>query len=155
MPDFDRNVRVNCGKCGTSVTKKHPSRHKLSCSGGILFCPKCLNFSNKSRDSLNDHFAKKRAIPRVKVAHKCKTCFEEFSGFYALRQHKLSEHGIQMRSAELDKNNFLEDDDTDLKEELQPCQHFPVDSELEKGRHRVFSFAMSTLDNSLIIKNWI
>ena len=152
MPDLDRNFWVTCGKCGTSVKKKHPSRHKLSCSGGILICPKCLNFSNKSRDSLNDHIATKRAIPRVKIAHKCKICFEEFSGFYALRQHKISEHGIQMRSAEFDKNNLLEDDDADLKEKPQ---HFPVDSELEKGRYRVFSFAMSTLDNSLIIKNWI
>ena len=55
-----------------------------------------------------------------------------------------------MKSAEFDVNNLLEDDDTDLKEELQACQHFFVDSELEKGRHRVFNFAMSTFDNSLI-----
>ena len=57
-----------------------------------------------------------------------------------------------MKSAEFDVNNFLEDDDADLKEELQACQHFLVDSELEKGRHRVFNFAMSTFDNSLIKK---
>ena len=49
-------------------------------------------------------------------------------------------------------SNLLEDDDADLKEELQACQHFLVDSELEKGRHRVFNFTMSTFDNSLIIK---
>ena len=49
-------------------------------------------------------------------------------------------------------SNLLEDDDADLREELQACQHFLVDSELEKGRHRVFNFAMSTFDNSLIIK---
>ena len=42
-----------------------------------------------------------------------------------------------MKSAELDVSNFLEDDDADLKEELQACQDFLVDSELEKGRHRV------------------
>ena len=46
----------------------------------------------------------------------------------------------------------LEDDDGDLKEELQElqaCQHFLVESELENRRLRVFNFAMSTFDNSL------
>ena len=37
-----------------------------------------------------------------------------------------------MKSAEFDVSNLLEDDDVDLKEELQACQHFLVDSELEK-----------------------
>ena len=54
-----------------------------------------------------------------------------------------------MKPAEFDVNNLLEDNDADVKEELQACQHFLVDSELEKGRHRVFNFAMSTFDNSL------
>ena len=49
-------------------------------------------------------------------------------------------------------SNLLEDEDADLKEELQACQHFLNDSELEKGRHRVFNFAMSTFDISLINK---
>ena len=57
-----------------------------------------------------------------------------------------------MESTEFDVSNFLEDDDADLKEELQACQHFLVDSEFEKGRHRVFTFAMSTFDISLINK---
>ena len=57
-----------------------------------------------------------------------------------------------MKSAELDVSNLLEDDDADLKEELQACQLFLGDSELEKRRHRVFNFAMSTVDNSLINK---
>ena len=57
-----------------------------------------------------------------------------------------------MKSAEFDVNNHLEDDDADLKEELQVCQRFLVDSELEKGRHHVFNFAMSTFDNSLVIQ---
>ena len=56
-----------------------------------------------------------------------------------------------MKSAELDVSNLIEDDDAHLKEELQACQRFLVDSELERGRHRVFNFAMSTFDNSLII----
>ena len=150
---LDRNVKITCGKCGTSVTKLNLSRHKLTCTGGTLYCAKCPNFSIKSRDDLNYHIAKKHATPQLKTAHKCQICFKQFSGFYALRQHKTSEVGVQMKSAEFDVNNLLEDDDADLKEEFHACQHFLVDSELEKGRHRVFNFAMSTFDNSLNIKN--
>ena len=54
-----------------------------------------------------------------------------------------------MKSADFDVNNLLEDDHANLKEELQACQHFLVDSEPEKARHRVSNFAMSTFDNSL------
>ena len=57
-----------------------------------------------------------------------------------------------MKSTEFDVNNLLEEDDPDLKEELQACQHFLVDSQLEKGRHRVLNFAMSTFYNSSINK---
>ena len=35
-------------------------------------------------------------------------------------------------------------DDDSLKEELRACQHFLVDSQLEKGRQRVFNFALDT-----------
>ena len=142
MPALDRHVKVTCGNCGTSVTKQKISRHKSRCSGGTLYCANCPNFSTKSRDDLNYHIAKKHATPQAKNTHKCKICFKEFSGFYALRQHKSSECGLQMKSAELDVSNLLEDDDADLKEELQACQHFLVDSELEKGRHRFFNFTM-------------
>ena len=149
MPALDRNVKVTCENCATSVTKKNLSRHKLSCSRGTVYCPKCSNFCTKSRKDLNYHIAKLHATPRVKNSRKCKFCFKEFSGFYALRQYKTNAHGIQVKSADFDVNNPVEDDDADLKEELQACQHFLVDSELEKGRHRVFNFTMSTFDNSL------
>ena len=149
MPALDRSVKVSRGNCGTSVTKKHLSRHKSRCSGGTWYRANCPKFSTKSRDVLNYHIAKKHSTPPLKNTHKCKICFKEFSDFYAARQHKRSEHGLQMKSAELDVSNFLEDDDADLKEELQVCQHFLVHSELEKGRYRVFNFAMSTFDNSL------
>ena len=82
-----------------------------------MYCPKCPNFSTLSRDDLNYHIAKKYATTRVKVTDKCKF-FKDFSGFYALRQHKTSEHGTQMKSGEFDVNNFLGDEDAELKEKL-------------------------------------
>ena len=125
----------------------------MRCTAGTLYCTQCPNFSTSSQTDLNDHIAKKHATPPVKITHSCRICFKEFSGFYALRQHKTNEHGIQMKSAAFDVKNLLDDGDADLKEELQACQHFLVDFGLETGRHRVFNFAMSTFDNSSI--NWI
>ena len=123
MPALDRNVKVICENCGTSVTKKHLSRHKSSCSGGTLYCPKCPNFSTKSRDGLNYHIDKKHSVPRPSKTYKCKLCHAEFSGFYALRQHKNTQHGTQNGFG---ANNFVEDivgdvDDQSLREELQSC----------------------------------
>ena len=100
---------------------------------------------------MNYHTAQKDATPRVKNTHRCKIWLKEFSVVYALRQRKTDEHGLQIKSAEFDVSNLLEDD-ADLKEEFQACQNFLVDSELEKGRHRFFNFTMSTLDNFLTNK---
>ena len=121
-------------------------------SAGTLYWSQCPNSSTTSHVDLNYHIAKKHATPRVKVTHKCKNCFKEFSGFYALRQHKTSKHGLQMKSAEFDVSSLLDDDDAELKEKLQVCQHFLVDSELDKGRNHFFNFGMSTFDNSSINK---
>ena len=104
---------------------------------------KCPNFSTKSRDDLTHHVVKKLSTPWEKITRKCKICLKEFPGFYALRQHKRQEQGVQMKSFEFDVINLIEDGDAHLREELQACQHFLVGSELEKGRHRVFSFTMS------------
>ena len=115
MPALERNVKVTCGYCGTSITKQRLCRQKSRCSGGTLDCPNCPSFSTESRDDINYHIAKKHATPLVKTTHKRKFRFKEFSGVYAMRQHKTSEHGIQMKSTEFDVINLLEDDDADLK----------------------------------------
>ena len=41
-------------------------------------------------------------------------------------------------------------DDQSLREELESCKHFFTDTEMENGRHRVFNFAMSSFDMSLL-----
>ena len=96
MPALDRNVKVTCENCGTSVTKYNLSRHKLRCSGGALFCPKCPTFSTKSRDDLNYQIAKQHSVAGPSKTYLCKLCHEEFSSFYALRQHKNTQHGTQI-----------------------------------------------------------
>ena len=131
MPALLRNVKVTRGYCGNSVTKQHLSRHKSRCSGGTLYCPKCPNFFTKSRYGLNYHNAKKHSVPRPSITYKCKLCYAEFTGFYALRQHKNTQHGTQIGFG---ANNFdVEDivgavDDQSWREELDSCKHFLTDT---------------------------
>ena len=41
-------------------------------------------------------------------------------------------------------------DDQSLREELESCKHFLKDTEMENGRHRVFKFAISSFDMTLL-----
>ena len=152
MPASDRNVKVTCGNCATSVTKINLSRHKTRCNSIALFCPKCPIFSTNSRGDLNYHIAEKHCVPRPSITYKCKLCHADFPGFYVLCQHKNTEHGTQIGFG---ANNIdVEDivgavDDQSLREELESCKHFLTDTEMEKGRRRVFNFALSSFDGSL------
>ena len=153
MPSLNRNENVTCENCGVQITKPNLARHKKGCSAGILYCSKCPNFFTKSRDDLNYHIAKKRSVPRPSITYKCKLCPVEFPGFYALRQHKNNQHKTQFgfRANNIDVEDIVGDvDDQSLREEMESCKHFLTDTEMENGRHRVFNFAMSSFDMSLL-----
>ena len=89
----------------------------------------------------------------VNCEYKCKLCHAEFPGFYALRQHKNTQHGKQigLGASNIDVEDIVGDvDDQSLREELQSCRHFLVDSEIQKGRHSVFNFAVNNLTAQVI-----
>ena len=91
--------------------------------------------------------------PKPDITFKCKLCYAEFPGFYALRQRKNTQHGPQMGygASNIDVEDIVGDvDDHSLREELEFCKHFLTDTEMENGRHRVFNFAMSSFDLSLL-----
>ena len=88
MPALDRNVKVTCENCGVQITKLNLAGHEKSCSVGTLYCTQGPNFSAQSRDGLNYHIAKQHSAAAPSITYKCKLCHAEFSGFYALRQHK-------------------------------------------------------------------
>ena len=88
MPSLNRYEKVTCENCGTQTTKLNLTRHKKICSAGTLLCSQCPNFFTKSQNALNYHIAKKHSIPKSDITFKCKLCYAEFPGFYALRQHK-------------------------------------------------------------------
>ena len=118
-----------------------------------MYFSKCPNFSTKSRDDLNYHFAKQHSAAGPSKTYKCNLCHAEFPGFYALRQHKNTQHGkhIGFGASNIDVEDIVGDvDDQSLREELQSCRHFLVDSEKEKGRHSVFNFAVNNLTSQVI-----
>ena len=61
-----------------------------------MYCPKSPNSSTKSRDDLGYHIAKQHSAAGPSITYKCKLCHAEFTGFYALRQHKSTQHGTQI-----------------------------------------------------------
>ena len=153
MPALYRNVKITCENCRTLVTKINLSRHKSRCSGGTLFCSKCPNCSTKSRDDLNYHIVKQHGAAGPSKSYNCKLCHAEFPGFYALRQHKNTQHEtkIGFRASNIDVENIVGDvADQTLREELQSCRHFLIDSEKQKRRHSVFNFAVNNLTAQVI-----
>ena len=43
-------------------------------------------------------------------------------------------------------------EDHKLREELHSFQHFLVDSELERARHKVFNYALENLNAGIVVK---
>ena len=154
MPFLNRYEKVTCDNSGTQTTKFNLARHKKSCSAGTLYCTQCPNFSTKSQNDLNYYIAKKHSAPKLDVTFKCKLCFQEFPVFYALCQHRNTQHGMQIGSGTRDVNleyivGIVEDHR--LREELRSCQHVLVDSELERrARHKVFNYAVETLNETIV-----
>ena len=62
MPALDRNVKTTCGNCGISAMKQQLSRHNSRCSGATLYCPKCPDFSTKSKGDIIYHIVKKNTV---------------------------------------------------------------------------------------------
>ena len=152
-PSLSRNKKVTCENCVVQITKLNLARHKKSCSAGTLYCTQCPNFITRSQIDLNSHIAKKHSAPKPDIIFKCKLCYQEFSGFYASRQHRNTEHGVQIRSGtkDVDVEHIVENvEDHSLREKLRSCQHFLVDSELERARHKVFIYAVETLNKTIV-----
>ena len=108
-----------------------------------------FTFSTKSQNDLNYHIAKKHSAPKPDVTFKCKLCYQEFPGFYALRQHRNTQHGMQIgsRTRDVGVEHIVGDiEDHRFREELRFCQPFSVDSELEKARHRVFKYPIENIN---------
>ena len=100
--------------------------------------------------------AKKHGQPSLKQSTVCPSCEQEFLSYYSLQKHRRKDHGAKQRKPSdtvADLNKIVEEEGEDgekLKDELSDCQQFLVDTEMEKGRHKVFNFQMSDLDTEII-----
>ena len=153
MPFSNQYKKVTCENCGTQTTKPNLARHKKSCSAGTLYCTQCPNFSTKSRNYLHYHIAKKHSAPKPDVTFKCKLCFQEFPGFYALLQHRNTQHGMQIGSGtrDVDVEHRVRDVEKHrLREELRSCQKLLEDLELQRARHKVLNYAVETLNKTVV-----
>ena len=151
MPPLIREETVTCEKCGGQTTRNNIVRHKKRCSARSLFRTQCPSFSTTSQGDLNYHIAKKHRTPEIIVIFKCKVCYQEFPEKYALRQHKNTEHGFPIKAANVDPDVIINEvDDLNLKAEVRSCQHFFVDTELERARHKVFNFAIENLNATIV-----
>ena len=88
MTRLNRNEEITCENCRAQITKRNIVRHRTSGQVGTRCCTQCLNLSNTSQETINRYIAKKHRVPKPDVIIKCKLCYQEFPGFYALRQHK-------------------------------------------------------------------
>ena len=153
MPSFIRKEKMTYENCGTQTTRNNIVRHMKRCSVGTLYCIHCPKFFTKSQSDLNYHIAKKHSAPKPEVTFKGKLCYQEFPGFYALRQHRNTQHTMQIGSgtSDVDVEHIVGDvDDHKLREELRSCQHFLVDSKLERARHKLFNYAVETPNETIV-----
>ena len=153
MPSLNRYMKVTCENCGTQTSKLNLARHKKSCSAGTLYCTNCRNFPTKTQSYLNYHIAKKHSAPKTDVPFKCKLCHQHFPGFYALGQHRNTQHRLQIgsRTRDLDEEHIVGDvEDHRLREKLRSCQQFLVDSELERERHKVLNYAVENFNETIV-----
>ena len=153
MPSLIRKEKITCENCGTQSRRNNNVRHKKRCSVGTLYCTQYPNFSTKSQNDLNYHIAKKHSAPKLDVTFKCKLCYQEFPGFYALRQHRNTQHGtpVGSRTRDVDVEHIVGDiDDHKSREDLRSFQQFLVDSELERARNKVFNYAVETLNETIV-----
>ena len=95
---------------------------------------------------------KSTAPQKLAFFFKCKLCSQEFPGFYILRQNENNhQHGFPFKTANVDPDDITNEvNDANLKEELHSRQHFLVDSKLEKTRHKVFSYAVETVNERIV-----
>ena len=92
-------------------------------------------------------------ISEPEVTHDCQKCDENFPSLYSLCHHKIKhkdwrvkeEQDLTLKTLKIDNLS-----NENLQDEIQSCKHFLVDSEIEKARLIVFSYAMESLSTKIV-----
>ena len=134
MHSLNRKEKVICENCGTKTTL-NLAHHKKRCSAGSHACSSCASFSAKSRAGVKYHISKKHSIANARIVHRFKVYDKHFHSFFNWREHKRKENEAQRNSG---TQNVIvahvmgDVDYNSLKEEMETCKHFLVDSEMER-----------------------
>ena len=157
MPAKDRNLSVNCEKCGKSVVETNIARHRKTCTMGTLSCKKKnCNFATKNNAELSYHIAKAHGARVRNTLNKCVVCQKQFPSFYSLQLHRKKAHQASTKVGSSSTKRVCEimekndNDSESLKEELAACQHLLDDMHAEHGRQEVFNFSLLNLDTKEI-----
>ena len=105
--------------------------------------------SVKTRHEKKYHTVKRHSKATARVVREFKICDKDFHSFHFLRGHKQKKHGEQRGSVaqNVDALQLMGNvEDNSLQKELETCKRFLVDNEMENARHRVYNFAMDTVD---------
>ena len=93
MPAKDRNLSVNCEKCGKSVVKANFARHRKACMMGNLYCKqRNCNFATKNAAELSYHIAKAHGAKIRNTLNMCIVCQNQFPSFYSHQLHRKTIH---------------------------------------------------------------
>ena len=153
MPALNRNEKVKCEDCSKMYVRINAARHRKNFVRGVIFCPEC-SYCTYNQQEMTFHTSKKHVKSNPKTT-KFVSCEKKFLSYYSLQQHRKKDHGMKARKtsdsvADLNKISENEEDSDQLREELNTCQHFLTDTEMENGRHEVFNFQFSKLDPNLV-----
>ena len=139
----NRNEKVTYEKKRTQTTELYLARRRRRCWNRSPSCTQNPVFSTTSQAD----------ILRAKSFLICKICLEEISGFHVPKIYRSRQKRIARRTSNLSMDTLLEDiDDAELKQEVNSCNHFLVDSEIKKAGHSVFNFIISSSNSSFLKK---
>ena len=111
----------------------------------------CSHFSTTFPDDLNYRKAENCRALKPVVKSKFKHCYHKFSDVYALRQHKNTQHSFPIKTARVQLEDILtENDDSNLEEELRSRQHILVFSEIKPIKHKIFNYALKKQDATIV-----
>ena len=150
MPFLYRCEKVTCETCGTQTTKLNLARHTRVVLLVHCFVP---SVPISPPNPKNIWLTILLRSTKFDVTFQSKLSHQEFPGSYALRQHRNTQHGMQIGSGtrDVDVGHIVGDlEDYSLGEGLRSCQHSLVDSKLERARHKVFNYAVETLNKRIV-----
>ena len=158
LPSLNRYEKVTCEKCGTQTAKLNLARDRKRCSVGTLYVG-TLNFIFSPQNhkmiwitKLLRSTAPRNLMSLSSVNFVIKS-FEDSTIYVSIETFKRECRSDQEQ--EMDVEQIVGDvENNSLREELCSRQHFLVDSEIERARHKVINYAMENLNAKIVDKKF-